>query len=93
MRRRRRAHHRALQVSEPGSPRALTATSQGGDPEQRLGGRGLGSHAHDLAVGADRRDHIAMGVEEPGDAQVLETARPSASGLSHAVESWFPIGT
>jgi hypothetical protein len=34
-----------------------------------------------------------VSLEEPGDAQVLGWAPPSAAHISHRAQSWFPIWT
>ena len=54
-------------------PGALTGSARG-----RLSARAASeaaarrSLARGFAIGADRRDHLAVGLEQPGDAQVLE---------------------
>ena len=46
----------------------------------------------DLAVGEDRADGIAVSLEQPGDAQLLDPVEADA-GVAHPPESWARLGT
>ena len=91
----RRARPPDLRVSEPDSGLRQTRRASAAIRGNACGGCASRADTHDLAVCADgRTDHVAMGVEEPGDAQMLGAVVCRSGGTSRIqCQSWLSVRT